>query len=54
MSIIQNEEPTEENQPTTADIEVMPITPYEPVDIQDATPKRQPIKKETTPEHVES
>ena len=54
MSVIQNKEPTEENQPTTAEIDVISITPNEPVDIQDATPKRQPIKKEETPEHVES
>ena len=53
MSVIQNKEPTEENQPTTAEIYATSITYNEPVDIQDATPKRQPIKKET-PEHVES
>ena len=32
----------------------MSITPDEPVDIQDATPKRKPIKKKETPEHVQS
>ena len=32
----------------------MSITIHEPVDIQDATPKRQPIKKGETPEQIES
>ena len=31
----------------------MSITPYEPVDIQDATPKRKPINMKETLEHVE-
>ncbi len=54
MSVIHNTEPTKEHQPTTAEIDVISITPNELVDMQEATPKRQPIKKEETPEHVES
>ena len=52
--LYKNEEPTEGNQPTTAGIEVISISSYEPVEIQDATPKWKPIKKKETLEHVES
>ena len=52
MSVLQTIEPTEENQPTTAEIDVITTTPNEPVE-SNPVPKAKPKRKPRNIKHIE-
>ena len=52
MSVLQTIEPTEENQPTTAEIDVISTTPNEPVE-SNPVPKAKPKRKPRHKKHIE-
>ena len=52
MSVLQTIEPTEENQPTTAEIDVITTTPNEPVE-SNPVPKAKPKRKPRSIKHIE-
>ena len=52
MSVLQTIEPTEENQPTTAEIDIITTTPNEPVE-SNPVPKAKPKRKPRNIKHIE-